>query len=175
MAQSFRKKFIVDLAISLVVLVALALGLIFFGKSINETASRVVETRQGLINQSASLNSFALLRKQYIERAQGYLGVMYNIIPAKDRLIDLAGEFESLANAEKLSYGFSFVEETPAGNSNLGSVAFKINIAGDSLDRLLRFVQKMQNFKYLHSLDGFSFNREDSGETLTIKGRVFFR
>lgn len=173
--QSFRKKFIVDLIISLVVLMALAGGLIFFGKIIAKTASQIVEARQGLVNKSSSLRFFAQLRKQYNDLAQNYLNIMYNIIPAKDQLINLSREFGTLANAEKLSYGFSFVEEVPVGNSNLGSVVFKINIAGESLDQLLRFVKRLQNFKYLHSLDGFSLDRQDQGLALSIKGRVFFR
>jgi len=173
--KAFRKRFVTEVVISLIVIGALAFGLVFFGFNIGRFTKKIVSVQRELYRRSASLESLATLRSEYVNKAQSYLNVLHNVVPLKDELIDLSKDFESLAGEEKLDYGFTFVGETTATSDSLGSVKFNLTLGG-TLNRLLRFVKNLQNFHYLISLDTLSFNRESEETTkMAIQGRVFFR
>lgn len=160
---NFKKTFLIDLTILLIVVGALAGGLLFFGRSISGSVDRIAGLRQDIVNRSASLDFYATLRNQYNNEGKAYLNVLHNIVPTKDQLIDLPKEFQSLASQQNIGFGFSFAGETAVASGGLGSVTFRLNLEGQTLDHLLQFVRKLQDFRYLSSLD-----------SLVVVGRVFY-
>jgi Tfp pilus assembly protein PilO len=171
---NFRKRLLTDLSIALIILVAFLGGIVFFRASIKKTTEKIVNLRKALVEKTSAIGSLVNLRQQSVA-AQGYLNFLYSIVPTKDQLIDLPRDFQSLASQEKLGLGFSFGGENAPAPPNLGSVSFKLSIRGSSFDQLFRFIQRLQNFKYLSSIDNLSIRKLDSELEMEITGRVFFR
>ena len=172
--KAFHKRLVTELAISLIIIGAMALGLLFFGFNIIKFSKKIVSTRQELYDRSVSIESLATLRSDYTARAKNYLNVLYNVVPLKDELIDLSKDFSSLASGEKLEYGFTFVGESPATSVDLGSVEFNLTLGG-TLERLLSFVENLQNFRYLINLDSLSLVGGAEQMKMSVRGKVFFR
>ncbi|MEK9194287.1 MAG: type 4a pilus biogenesis protein PilO [Patescibacteria group bacterium] len=173
--DSIRKKIITDFVVAIILVVALFVGLIFFRSSIGKTASEIFEKRQTLSERSSAIGSLASFRKQYNERAETYLNVLYNVVPKKDELIDLSKNIQSLANEGSLGYGFSFLSETEAKPPDLGSISFKINVRGQSLETLFKFVDRLQTFRYLVSLSGINFDKRGAEISMDLRGDFYFR
>jgi hypothetical protein len=177
--NNFRKKLIVELSITFVVVGALIGGIAFFGINLSNYADEIVRLRSDLAGKSASLRSLSFLKADY-GKAKDDLNVLYSVVPQKDRLINLSKEFQFLvpqSNANqgsRMDYGFTFVEETAATDQNLGFIRFRLNLSGE-FDRLIKFVQTLQNFRYLTAVDSLSINRENLQGRMVVNGRVFFR
>ncbi len=172
--KTFHKKLVTELTISLVAIGVISIGLLFFGFNISKFSKKVVTVRQELVERSASLQSLAVLRSEYSSKGEPYLNVLHNIIPLKDELIDLSKDFQSLAAKERIDYGFTFIGETPATSNSLGSVRFNLSLGG-SLDKLISFIENLQNFRYLVNLENISINKGELQMGMNVKGSVFFR
>ncbi|MEK7464298.1 MAG: type 4a pilus biogenesis protein PilO, partial [Patescibacteria group bacterium] len=155
--SDFKKRLFKEIGTAFGVMLILGGILLFFGFSISSLSVKISSMRQEFAMRSASLESIAALRSQY-KSAQGYLGVLHNVVPQKDQLIDLSKDIQEVARRGKLEYGFSFINETPRTETNLGSVNFSLSLVGD-LTSLINFVKDMRSFKYINSLDSISVTK----------------
>lgn len=172
--SSLFKKILVDNWISFSVIAFLIFGIIFFGFNISRFAEKLTKGRQDLAQRSASLQSLASLRTDYTDTAEAYLNVLHNVVPLKDELIDVSKDFQAIAAAGNLEYGFTFIGETPATADTLGFVKFNLALGGP-LNELLNFVKSLENFRYLVNFENIAVSKNLETTRMAINGSVFFR
>lgn len=170
----FHKRIAVNLSIAMVIIAVLVLGVVIFGFRISTLSDKIAATRHELNERSAALSSLASLRSDYSNKGKPYLGVLYNVIPQKDELIDLSKDFQVIAREDNLNYGFIFLGENSPSQGVLGSVNFSLSLGGE-LKNLLSFLKDLENFRYLVSLDNVSVSREPELMRMSIRGSVFYR
>lgn len=171
----FRKRLITELSISLLLVVALFIGILFFMGNISDYADKIVAARLLLASRSASINELAELHSEYNSKTSNYMNVLYNIIPSYDQLINLSNDFQSLAAQNKVGFNFSFSGEIPKNAGGLGSIGFNLEASSDNFNSLTTFLKSLQNFRYLNSIDNISTRSNNSILVMSIKGRVFYR
>jgi len=173
MMNRFKKRFVTELSISLVLIIALFSGVLFFLGQANDYTSKIASDRITLASRTNLVDKVAELRQQS-QRASSYLNVLYNIVPPYDRLINLNKDFESLAAQNKVEYSFSFVGETPK-SGGIGSIVFNLSVASTNLNSLISFVKSIQDFRYLSSIDNLSMKSNAEKLIMDIRGRIFYR
>lgn len=172
----FYKNFSIDILVAIIIVLAFGGGIIFFQAKIADSAGQIVKTREILADKTQTLQTYSGLQIEYNKKAKKYLDILYNIVPARDQLIDLRQEFQSLASKENLNFGFTFSpgDESSLAPGELGTVGFSINLKGN-LDELLGFMQLLEKFRYLVALDSIVLNRSGSSVQMIINGQVYFR
>ena len=171
---NFYPKLIIELLIFIAVIVVLGGGVIFFGSQISKYSEEIVSLRKTLNERSFTLTSFARLEMDN-KKAANYSNIIFNIIPKQDQLINLSQDFQSLAAQNNLEYAFLVAKENEKNEGAVfDSISFQLNVGGD-FDKIIKFMQATESFRYLSSFDGFNFSRSDSKIKLTTKGKVFFK
>lgn len=171
--NSFHRRIAIQLFVSLAIVAVLVSGIFLFGFQIDKLSGEIAVNRHELNTRSSALSTLASLRSEYANKGQPYLNVLYNVIPSKDELIDLSKDFQVIAQEGGLDYGFTFLGETPP-TDGLGSVRFNLSVGG-TLNGFLDFLENMENFRYLVSLEGVSVSRGLDGMRMDIRGSVFYR
>lgn len=173
--NSFKKQLLTQLAIGFIILAALVAGLVFFGASIRQYSERISVARADLVSRSLSLSSLAALRTQYNTKAKDYLAFLDSYLPQRDQLINFSREVQVLAS-DVSGFGFSFIGEAPPTGDALGAISFVLNLQA-TIPQLVSFLENVDNFKYLMTIDSLSLNRqaERTMFQVPVRGRVFFR
>jgi len=174
MFKKIDKGIFINIIFSGVIIMALAAALFFGGSSINKHSRQILEKREELLVKAAELNTFAVLKSQYDSRVKSDLDILYNFVPPKDQLINFSRDMQFLAGQSGVGLVFSFVGETAPSAESLGTVKFNLNLTGE-FDKLLKFIQLLERFRYLIILDSVSFNNQDSKTQMTVNGQVYFR
>lgn len=173
--EQFKKQLIIELSISLLIVIALFAGILFFKGRVSDYTQGIVEARTLLASRTQSVSELAALRLEYKNEASKDLNILHNVIPSYDQLINFNRDIQSLAAQSKVSYGFSFAGETPQSAGGLGFISFNLNISSNSFDALMSFIKLLQNFRYLNSIDNISMKSENTNLIMAMKGRVFYR
>lgn len=171
----FRKRLIIELSISLLIVLALFAGVEFFKGNVGDYSDRIVAARATLSNRAASVGELASLRSQFNGKASNYLNVLHNIIPPYDQLINLNKELQSLAVQSNVGYGFSFAGEVSKSSGGLGSISFNLDASSGNFSSLMSFLKLVQNLRYLSSVDEVSMRSNNATLVMNIKARVFYR
>ncbi len=174
--DQFKKRLINELVISLVIIIALIGGILFFNGNINSYAVNIASARNQLSRLSSSILELSRLQSQY-DQVSGYIDTLGSIVPSYYNLINLNKDLQSMAASDNLSYSFSFAGENPKTNNGFGSVNFNLSVGSSKLSNILSFLNSLQHFKYLTAIDGVSFGSDGDNGTLTmsVKGRVFYK
>lgn len=172
--NNFKKKLLIELSIVILIVLALASGIWFFGSNVQRYSEEIVDLRAELARKSTAIDSLARLRADYDVKAKNYLAFLYSRIPLKDQLINLPREYRFLASQANLQYGFAFGEEVSGNENTLPSVKVNLNVSGQ-MNQLFNFIRSLGQFRYLNTLDSVSLTSQGGGASMTIMGRVFFR
>lgn len=171
----FKKKLLVESGITVAILTTLLFGIMFLGGTITEYGSQIVTLRNQFVARSGSLSALASLRSQYSSVVAKDLQIMSNAVPIKDQLINLTKEFQLVSSQSGLSSSFAFLSESPANGASFGTIRFKLDVSGN-FEKLIAFVDVLQNFKYLSTFDNYSITRTTGGNgQLTTNGQIYFR
>lgn len=172
----FRKKLFLELGIGSGIIAALALVLVFLGTYLGNVSERIAASRTALLERSAAVGSLAGLRETWDSKAEGYLGVLRNVVPEKDTLINVSRDFQSLASQTRTEYSFGFLGETGESESGIGALTFRLTLRGD-LANLFTFIEKFAAFPFLSTIDTFNIERKgpETRSELLAQGRIFFR
>jgi len=171
----FRKRIAVETSIALAVLIPLAAGFILLRHCVAEAANRMVETKRAFASHTEIIDKLVLLRSQYNEFGKPYLSVLHNVVPEKDELIDISQEFQRIASANNLDFGFSFRGEDPASKTGLGAIHFSTTVSGKNLDEIVSYIQDLQNFKYLTTIQSTHTARVGERIESIVIGKVHYR
>ena len=172
--MDFKKKLGLELGISVVLILGLTGGILFFGSRLETSAEEMRQVRAELALRSKSLNAVAALRSEYDMKIKERLKALIILIPVKDQLINLTKDFQLVSSKDGLQSTFTFVGESSATDFGLGKVTFRLSTEGD-FEKLIGFVTTLQNFHYLSSFDSFSLLRGKESSVLGTHGSVFFR
>lgn len=171
--NSFYKKLSFELSLALIIIIVLMSGWFFFRSNIETSAAKIAATKQELANRSAMLQSFALIKSQYTQKAQAYLDVLHAVVPVEEYFINFSKELQQAASRRGLEYGFSFTGEERGAAGNLGAISFSLNLRG-SQNNLIQFIQDLQTFRYVISIQNIAFDGDTEG-AITLKAKVYFR
>lgn len=178
MNKTFRKNLLRQLSVAFGIIIILAVSFFFIKRHIKESVAQITSARQELSHRTAVLNELSDLRSQYKRFGQPYLNVLSNIIPEKDKLIDISQDFQTIASQDDLEFGFSFLgERVPEDSSELGYIEFRLNIKGESMNGISDFIERIEDFRYLTTVNRVDIrrNRELNEITLILQGRVYFQ
>ena len=171
----FSKKLLWRISVPVLVVAVLAVGIHLFYLRVKDYASSIVMVRAELADWAASVQSFALVSSQYSGKGKTYIEILRNIIPEKDEFINLKKEFQFLASAENISLNFSFGGDHETQNPHFASVGFTLNLEGQSVSSISKFIDRLANFRYLTSLDGVTIIEKEDKVDGVIRGRVYYR
>ncbi|MCL4392273.1 hypothetical protein M1413_02975 [Patescibacteria group bacterium] len=170
----FSKRLTTELTVSFIIIAALIGGIFFFKGNIDTYAKDTVLARSNLIHISNGILESSLLESQYSKIA-GYQDLLNTIVPSYYDLINLNKDLQSLAAAQNLSYSFSFAGENPKTQSGFGSVNFNLSVSSTDLNALLSFLNSLEHFKYLNTINGVTFQSGNDGSiTMAVRGEVFY-
>ncbi len=171
----FNKRLTNELAVSLIIIAALIGGILFFKGNIDTYAANITLARSKLITMSNGILEYSKLQSQYNQIA-GYENVLNNIVPSYYDLINLNKDIQSIAAGQNLSYSFSFAGENPKTSSGFGSINFNLSVGSSKLSDLLTFLDSLEHFKYLDSIDGVTFTPQGDGSiNMAVRGKVFYQ
>lgn len=172
--DNFKKKFLLHLGVSILIVAFLGAVLIILGWDINKHVSNISNTRQNIAINNQKADSLASLKIGY-EKAKRYMSILENIIPNEEGLIFLNGDLNTLANSDSVDLNFNFGEETKGVENQVSSIAFSIT-GSSSLNNLFKFLTDIENSRYFFQLNRFEIARQQ-GEIfkLSTQGKVFSR
>lgn len=172
----FRKKLLFELGVGGGIIVVLAAVLVILGAYIENASERISSKRTEFLERSAAVGSLAQLRETWRTKAEGYWGVLRNVVSEKDVLINVSRDFQSLASRTRTEYSFGFVGETSDAAAGIGALNFRLTLRGD-LANLYSFMEKFAGFPLLSAIDSFTIERKgpEARSELLAQGRIFFR
>jgi hypothetical protein len=171
-----KKELLVGVTIALMVVGALVGGILFFEAQTKTLSERMKRTREEIAYQSTAIQENAQAQMQYDSQVESYMNILYNVVPEKDELIDLSKQIRSVVGTSATEYGFSFLSERQATESEFGAVEFGINIRGNTHSDILETIRRLQSFQFITQLDQFIISEnEDSTISMTTKGKVMYR
>lgn len=153
----------------------LILAVIFLRSYINNSVTQIIDARQEIDKRINFLISLVTLNSDYNRFGRDYLTILKNVVPEQDKLLNLAQELEALAASLEFEFGFSFLEEIEPNPPEFGSLNFKLNIGAQNIDKISSFIQRLEGFRYLISVNGMSINRDAEKINANISGRVYYR
>ncbi len=174
--SGFQKTLFIKVFIVVAILVVFGGGTAVFGKLISEKRESIERLRKETENWSSFIQSFVSIKAQYSGKAGEYERILENMLPKKDDLIDLKKDFQFLAGGEGLDLSISILGEKQKTSPLLGAVNVAISVTGDTEEEMFGFLKKLEDFRYIFSIDSISIEKNISGgRTLSIRGEVLYR
>ncbi len=172
--DSFYKKLVWQIGSAGAIIIFLWGGVYFFRVRITDYANKVSVGRIALIQNTINIESFAFLKAQYTNKGRQDMNTLLAFVPQRDQLINLVGEFKAIADKVRVRSSLQFSGETPATDEAFGSLKFTLSLQGTT-DDLLQFMQSLEHFHYLRSIEGFTLTRNDPKSELSLRGQIYFR
>lgn len=173
--RKFIKTFLINAGITVAMLAPLTAGFIFLRSYIIKTSEAIFATRKEIAEKTASLDTFVRLWNQNNKFGDKNFIILKNIVPEKDRLIDLSQQIQSLASKDNLGFGFSFQNEITPSPPKLGYIEFILNLNAQNIDQITSFINRLLNFRYLTTINKVSIKRVGSGINGQITARTYYR
>ena len=171
----FQKKLLFDVGISVIIIGALAAGIIFFSSNLKTFAGKIGSTRKEIEKRSNIVGGLAKLRSQEREFGDTYLQVLYNYIPSEDELINFESKVQRVAEREGVGFGFSYVGDIKKNIGALGEVKFALSLQAESQQKIINVIRRLQDFQNLIQVETFSISRKAPNVKGVISAVVFFR
>lgn len=169
----FKRRFLIELSIA-IGLVVFLMGLLFLiGWDLSRRAGIADSRRSELTYRNLAISSLASLKKDATE-AERYFGILENVLPQHDQLIDFSKELNSAARSRNLGFSFAFKSEREAQEDRAGAASFAMSLQGKT-DQVLDFIRFIERSRFLVKLTSFDFSRFEDGFRAAINGEVFFR
>lgn len=172
MIESFKKRLIKLLAISLGIILVLTVVVIFLNRDINKRVKSINQSKQALIIRDQQLGTLSTTTSQ-IERANEAFVVLESMLPMRDDLISFPGYIASTATDLELTHTFAFGTEEKSNGNEAGSIQFRLSVTG-TLPRATEFLKKIEEHPYIIRLGDLDIQQID-GETfqITVPGVIY--
>jgi len=175
MIKKFTKSTPFNIGVTITLILPLILAVIFLRSHINNSVTQIIDARQKIDERINFLISLVTLSSDYNRFGRDYLTILKNVVPRQDKLFNIAQELETLAASEGLEFGFSFLGENAPNPPEFGSLNFKLNIGAKNIGKISSFIQRLEGFRYLISVNSVNINRGVGKINATINGRVYYR
>ena len=175
MAKKFTKSILFNIGVTLALILPLILTVVFLRSYINNSVTQIIDARQEIDKRINFLISLVTLSSDYNGFGRDYLTILKNIVPEQDKLLNLAQELETLAASLELEFGFSFLGENAPNPPEFGSLNFKLNVGAKNISKISSFIERLEDFRYLISVNSVNINRGAEKISAAINGRVYYR
>lgn len=169
--NNFKKRLLLHLGISVLVVIALAVVLIFLGLNVSKRTSNILKIRQDIALHNQKLESINSLRASQ-EKASQYMNILENILPTEENLLSLDRELNKLARDTSLDLGFSFGEEIKSTETQPGSIAFSMTTRS-SFGNFINFLTAIEGMRYFIQVNRLELNRQGNDFTGSGQGIIF--
>jgi Tfp pilus assembly protein PilO len=173
--SQFQKKIGTQIGIALAIVGVLCFGVLFFGNRIATYAAEIEMLRSEKAEWSNSIESYVSAKTQYEKKGKGYEQVLQNVLPSRDSLINLKKDFQFVASGEGLDLNFSFAGERQKQSPLVGAVGVSLVLEGKSKSDIFSFLEKLEKFRYLFSIESMTLQENKDTVGVTIRGEVLYR
>jgi len=171
--DNFKKKFLLCLGTSLLIVFVFGVTLIFLGRDINKHISNISKFRQDIAIHNQKSDSLVSLKTDS-EKANRYMDILGNIVPNDEGLIFLEREVNKLAKDDSVDLNFKFSEELKGAEGQVGGITFSMT-ARSSFPNTVKFLSDFENMRYFFELNRFGITREGEVFKLSSEGKAFAR
>ncbi len=172
----FKKSLIINISIIVGVCLVSFLLIFYFQKKINMISEEIYKYKSELALYTLSISNLAKL-KEISPQADLYFEKLKNLLPPKDKLIDLSNFVSDNARASQVQLSFSFTGGGQAPqNDSPGFENFSINVSGE-IENILKFLNLIEekSSKFLINIKGFNLNQTDKNSyRFSGEGQVFY-
>lgn len=172
--KNFQRQLWLSISIVIVAIAAAAVGIYILSGQMTATAQKIVNDKNLIASQSASVGILAALENQ-APKAAAYLTAMRTLLPTHDALIGLPAWISNLAQKHNVTASFSFTgNKTAAAETMVGTDAFSLGVDGSPSD-IAAFLEDIeyQAPGFLLSIDSFTFANQGSSYHLSAQGEAF--
>jgi len=164
----YQKKLAIHLSITIGVIVVLVGIIISSGSSIKEESLSIGSRRTEFAKKLSVVRALAEARAG-LRRAESAERKLQNVIPEKEKLINLSQDLSRVAQRGDLGYTFSFIEEQQATAEAPGFVRFRLSLDG-TFGQFVTFLENVKTFQYVTRVDEVLVNYGK----MEVVGSVFF-
>ena len=176
MQDPFKKQLLIRSAIVAGTVVVAGVVVFFLAANLAVAADAITANRQTIMSQAEQLATLENL-KQNAPVAEKYQAAMDQLLASQDGLLIFPGQIAALGQTDGVTSDFSFASDiTPSGADSPGSVGFSIDATG-SVVNVIAFMKDLEVSApvLLSQIDSFNLAGGQSGYTLTVEGKVFFK
>ncbi len=173
MEHQFKKKFSLNLGVSLGVVLILLVINFLIDADLTRRAAAVEAAKRDLALRAKAIESLAVLKDE-ARRADGYRSALEQSLPKSDELINFRSNLRALAQARNLDFTFSFGAETPLRDNQPAFTGFQMTISGPTR-AFMEFLRDLERSIYFVDLENIDMSQSGDRFSATLAGRVFGR
>lgn len=174
MKDFFKKKFLVRLSISLSAVLLLIIANIFIDSDINRRVVKIQNLRKDLAFRAQAVNALLVLKEES-RRAQNYLGVLQNILPSPEQLINFRKAVRTMGISNQVDADLTFGAQESGIDGEPGHIGFNMSANTNSLDAFANFLTGIETGNYLVAINSIQLNQSVKGVKATLAGQVYSR
>ncbi len=167
------KKELRSVWITVSVVVALIVCIVFVGYDITRLANTVQQERKTQAEREAAARAIATLQDDAL-RAKQYRSTLENMLPTKDNLIQFPREVAALGKQYGTDVGVTFGSEIGSTEKAPGTIRFAMSVDG-AYDAIVAFMGAVERSRYIVTWDTVDVAEQKGRYHATIDGRVFSR
>jgi len=173
--NNFKSSLIFNLVLTIFVVAFLIGGIFFLKSKINFYVVNTNLSREKLNRMVKNVIIMSDLQKQY-QQALPYMNILNGLFTSYYNLLEFEKELKAIAAKRGLEFSFSFSEDSVKGKGKINYLNFFTSVSSDNYDNLLYFLDQLQHFKYLNSIEDVSLSTRGEGiYLLNIRGKVFYK
>lgn len=172
----FRKKLLINLSISLIIVLFLSGALVFIINDLRTVGMSIEKSEKDAIQQAQSISNLRELR-QGAERAEIIINKLQNALPTRELLFVFSEDINRLARERNLTPHFTFGSETISTEPNIpSSIDFTMVVTGNR-QLILEFIKVFEASRYftrIAKIEMLSQGGDNHIYQTTLSGVVFF-
>ena len=174
--ESFKKRFIILIVVSIGIFLSSGLLLIYLIKDIGKTVEKSNNFQQELSHRAAILDRIQILEKESQE-ADKYSSALAQALPNESEIITLETTLKALSSAHKLNMSFRFGTLNQAQANEPKNYSFNLVLDGKITD-ILNWLDALQKLPYSFRLSQIEINQSSQttgNYNVKILGNVYLR
>lgn len=138
---------------------------------INKRTGAIQEIKKETSFRFKAVETLASLKKDQRDAAAQKVSLSV-MLPIQDKLINFPKDLNALAKKNDVDLGFSFGQELAGTDTVPGHISFTIT-ASASFNNWLKFVEALENSRYMVSFDSFNLAGTEDKFQSVINAKVF--
>ncbi len=172
--DSFKKRLVLILSISLSIILILGGLFYYFYSDISKRVVKINSYRQEVASRATILNRIYLLEGEHT-KSLVYFEKLKNALPTETEMVSLEEVLKDLASQGNLSLSFRFGLLNEATEQEPKNYSFNLILSGEK-NNILKWLDGFQSLDYIIRVDQIELTQTSSEEYNTkILGRVYLR
>ncbi|MFB6212273.1 MAG: hypothetical protein ABEI53_00435 [Candidatus Magasanikbacteria bacterium] len=173
--EQFKKNLWKQLGIAGALIIPLGITLVFLRTEIKESTAKAIETQKRARKNAKILSNLSQLKSQYKNSAKNYLSVIENVLPSKNKLINISKRYQNLAESQNINFGFSFIKEQEPTNSKPGFIKFQISASSKKIDNIIKFAEELEDYRFITTVQDIQIKKASAQFESKITGKVYYQ